>query len=101
LWIIAQVDRFGLTLRRVVTPRFAPQPFLWQRLDWHLVDHVVGQILIQIGQTVGILTQRLILPSQSVTRSDFTESFQVNDVQGRNVILATFIEEKKKRKKMK
>jgi hypothetical protein len=65
------------------------------------VDHVVGQILIQIGQTVGILTQRLILPSQSVTRSDFTESFQVNDVQGRNVILATFIEEKKKRKKMK
>jgi len=40
-----QVDGLGAPLAAVVAPRLAPQPLLRQRLDGHLVDHVVGQIL--------------------------------------------------------
>lgn len=29
----------------VVTPRLTPQPLLWKRLDDHLVDHVVREVL--------------------------------------------------------
>ncbi len=40
-----QVYRLGALLGAVVTPGLTPQPLLRQRLDGHLVDHVVGQIL--------------------------------------------------------
>ena len=46
--IVAQVDGFGLLLGDVVAPRLTPEPLLRQRLDGHLVDHVVGKILIQV-----------------------------------------------------
>lgn len=43
--------------------------------------HVVGKILIQITERVRILTQALILTSESVASRDSTELFQINDVQ--------------------
>ena len=55
-----------------------------------LVNHVVGQILIQVGQAVGILTERLILSPEAVSGRDPAESLQIHHVQGTNVVLATF-----------
>lgn len=40
-----QVYCFRALLGAVIAPCFTPQPVLRQRLDGHLVDHVVGQIL--------------------------------------------------------
>ena len=43
-----QVDGFGVLFGGVVAPGLAPEPLLRQRLDAHLVDHVVGQVLVQV-----------------------------------------------------
>ena len=115
LRIVAQVDRLGLGLGRVVAPRLAPQPLLRQRLDRHLpspfdfffsfpsrrfghigggsylVDHVVGQVLVEVGQTVGVLAEGLVLAAQSVAGGDAPEAFQVDHVQGADVVLATCV----------
>lgn len=40
-----QVDGLSPLLRCVITPRFTPKPFLREGFDWHLMDHVIGQIL--------------------------------------------------------
>lgn len=40
-----QVYGFSSGFRGVVTPGLAPQPLLWKRLDGHLVDHVVREVL--------------------------------------------------------
>ena len=52
------------------------------------MDHVVGQILVQIGQTVGILAERLVLAAQSVAGGDATETLQVDHVESADVVLA-------------
>lgn len=41
-----QINGFCSLLRGIVTPRFTPQPLLWEGLNWYLVDHVVWQILL-------------------------------------------------------
>lgn len=40
-----QVDGLGPLLRGIITPRLTPKPLLRERFDWHLMDHVIGQIL--------------------------------------------------------
>lgn len=40
-----QVDGLSPLLRCVITPRLTPKPFLREGFDWHLMDHVIGQIL--------------------------------------------------------
>lgn len=82
-----QVYGFSSDFRGVVAPGLTPQPLLWERLNGHLVDHVVGEVLktygklrkplasfssskghctcdaylVQVGQTVWVLAQGLIL----------------------------------------
>ena len=45
-----KVDRFGPGLAFIITPRFAPEPLLWQRLDGDRVYHVVGKVLVEVGK---------------------------------------------------
>jgi hypothetical protein len=54
-----QIDGFGGCLAGIRAPSLTPEPFLWQRKDRHVVNHVVGEVLVQICQTVRILTQSL------------------------------------------
>ena len=74
----------------------------------HLVDHVVGEVLVEVGQAVGVLGQRLVLAPQPVTRrdlgrtlssfychssivtmTDLPELYKVHHIDGRDVILAS------------
>ena len=74
----------------------------------HLVDHVVGEVLVEVGQAVRVLGQRLVLASQPVTRrdlgrtlstfdsrssivtmTDLTELDKIHHINGRDVILAS------------
>ncbi len=50
------------------------------------MDHVVGQVLVQVGQTVGILRKGLVLASQSITCSQLSKPKQVNNIQGTDVV---------------
>ena len=77
-----QIDGLGLGFLSVAAPGLAVEPLLGQGLDGHLVDHVVRQVLIQVGQGVGILRQTLVLAPQPVTRRNATELLQVHHVQG-------------------
>lgn len=45
LYCTHQIDGLGGLLAAIVTPCLAPQPLLRERLDPHLVDHVVRQVL--------------------------------------------------------
>ena len=64
--IVAEINRLGILQTLLTAPGLAPEPLLGQGLDGHLVDHVVGQVLVQVGQAVGVLTQSLVLSSQPV-----------------------------------
>ena len=68
--IVTEINRLGLLQTLLAAPGLAPEPLLGQRLDGDLVDHVVGQVLVQVGQTVGVLAQCLVLSSQSVSCTD-------------------------------
>ena len=68
--IVTEINRLGILQTLLAAPGLAPQPLLGQRLDGDLVDHVVGQVLVQVGQTVGVLAQCLVLSSQSVSCTD-------------------------------
>lgn len=50
------------------------------------MDHIVGEILIQIWETIGILWERVVLATKAITSSHFAESHQINYVEGRNVV---------------
>ena len=65
--IVAEINRLGILQTLLTAPGLAPEPLLGQGLDGHLVDHVVGQVLVQVGQTVGVLAQRLVLSPESVS----------------------------------
>ena len=84
--IVAEIDRLGIRLCFVRAPRFAPQPFLRKRENWHLVLGVVGQILVQIRQTAGVGRQGLVLGTQNIAYAILSEFFQVHNVESRNVI---------------
>ena len=58
-------------------------------MDGHLVHHVVGQVLVEVGQRVGVLAEGLVLPAQPVAGGDATEFHQVHDVEGADVVRAT------------
>lgn len=45
-----QVYGFSCDFRGVIAPGLTPQPLLWERLDGHLVDHVVGEVLKRDGK---------------------------------------------------
>ena len=65
--IVAEINRLGILEALLAAPGLAPEPLLGQGLDGDLVDHVVGQVLVQVGQTVGVLAQRLVLSPESVS----------------------------------
>ena len=52
------------------------------------MDHVIRQILVQIGQAIRILTQTLVLPSQPIARRNLPELPQIDHVQSADVVLA-------------
>lgn len=45
-----QIYGFSSAFGGVVAPGLAPQPLLGERLDGHLVDHVVGEVLKTDGK---------------------------------------------------
>ena len=81
-----QVNSLGSWLAGLAAPGLTPQPLLRQALDGHLVDHVVGQVLVQVGQGVGVLGESLVLAPQSVPRSQLSEPQQIHHVQSRDVV---------------
>lgn len=59
-----QVYRLGTFLGVVVAPGLTPEPLLWEGLDGHLVNHVVGQIL-ETGDRKGEQCQKCSVWRQS------------------------------------
>lgn len=55
-------------------------------MDRYSMDHVVREVLVQIGQTVRVLRECLILTPQSITCCQLSETKQVNQVQSTDVI---------------
>ncbi len=51
----------------VGAPGLAPEPLLGQTEDGHLVLGIVGQVLVQVGQTVGVARQLVVGRAQGVT----------------------------------
>ena len=81
-----QVNGLGGRLAGFATPGLAPEPLLGEALDGDLVDHVVGEVLVQVGQGVGVLGQGLVLPTEPVPCSQLSEPQQVHHVQGGDVV---------------
>ena len=57
--VVTEVNRLCLSLAFVAAPCFTPQPLLGEGLDWNLMDHVVWQVLVQVGEAVWVLGQSL------------------------------------------
>ena len=49
------------------------------------MDHVVGQILVQVGKRIRVLGQALVLASEAVAGRDFTKLFQIDNIDGAKV----------------
>ncbi len=43
-------------------------------LNFYLVNHVVGKVLIEIGERVRVLAEGLVLATQTISGSDLTEA---------------------------
>ena len=65
-WVVTEVNGLGCLLTSVTAPGLTPQPVLRKTLDGDLMDHVIGEVLVQVGQTVGVLTQSLDAVQQRV-----------------------------------
>lgn len=50
------------------------------------MDHVVGQILVQVGEAVGVPRKGVVLPAQPVSSGHFAETHQIHHVECRDVI---------------
>ena len=59
------------------------------------MHHVVGEILVEVGEGVGVLAERLVLPAQPVASSDPPELDQVHHVERADVVGPTWMEERK------
>ena len=57
--IVAEINGLCLSLALVTAPGLPPQPLLGEGLDGDLVDHVVRQVLVQVGEAVWVLGQSL------------------------------------------
>ena len=53
------------------------------------MNHVVGQVLVQVAEGVGVLAECLVLAPKSVSCCNLSELHQVNHVDGRDVIFST------------
>jgi hypothetical protein len=51
-----------------------------------LVDHVVGKVLVQVGQRIGILAQGLVLATETISRCDLSEPDQIDDIERADVV---------------
>ena len=49
-----EVDGFGGGLLVVGAPGLAPEPVLRERLDAHLMNHVVRQVLVEVRQAARV-----------------------------------------------
>lgn len=56
------------------------EPILWQREHRDVMDHIVGEILIQVGERVGISAQHLILVPESIPCRQLSETHKINDI---------------------
>mmetsp|Transcript_27566 Transcript_27566/g.92176 ORF Transcript_27566/g.92176 Transcript_27566/m.92176 type:complete len:325 (-) Transcript_27566:114-1088(-) len=84
--VVAQVDGARLGLGPVATPRLAPEPVLGQRRDGYRVLRVVGQVLVQVGQAVGVLGEGVIIHPVPVPRGPAPEEGQVHDEERADVV---------------
>ena len=50
------------------------------------MHHVVGEVLVEVGEGVGVLAERLVLPAQPVARRDPPELDQVNHIERADVV---------------
>lgn len=60
--------------------------FRLETYETNLVDHIVGEILVQVGKTVGISRKSMVLSTKTITSSHFSEADQIDHVESRDVI---------------
>jgi hypothetical protein len=51
-----------------------PKPDSCLKLNFYLVNHIVGKVLIEIGERVRVLAEGLVLATQTISSSDLTEA---------------------------
>ena len=81
-----QVNGLGSWLCFLTAPGFTPEPVLGQGLDGDRMDHIVGQVLVQIGEGVGVLGQSLVLASQPISSCHLAKRHKVHQVESADVI---------------
>mmetsp|Transcript_35991 Transcript_35991/g.94695 ORF Transcript_35991/g.94695 Transcript_35991/m.94695 type:complete len:312 (+) Transcript_35991:272-1207(+) len=84
--VVAEVDGLRARLRAVAAPRLTPQPFLGERVDGHDVLRVVRQVLVEVGERVGVLRERVVEDSVLVAVAAPPELVQVDDEEGGDVV---------------
>jgi hypothetical protein len=78
--VVAEVDRLRGRARGGAAPGLAPEPLARQRVDRHRVLRVVGQVLVEVGERVGVAREAVVDDAQPVARGGLPEALQVNDV---------------------
>lgn len=76
----------GRLERLVRTPRLAPQPVLVEGEDGDLLLHRVGQVLVQVRETVRVGRQGVVHAAKAVAGRLGAEPLQVDDIQRTDVV---------------
>mmetsp|Transcript_39866 Transcript_39866/g.94693 ORF Transcript_39866/g.94693 Transcript_39866/m.94693 type:complete len:313 (+) Transcript_39866:47-985(+) len=84
--VVAQVDGFRRRFGFVPAPGFAPQPFPREREDRDLVLGIVGEILVQVCEAVGILREAVVDDAELIPRGGLPETLEVDHIQGTDVV---------------
>lgn len=50
--------------------------------DWHIVLHVVGEVLVEVGETVRVGGELVVLLSKTVSTGHLAEDLEVDDEEG-------------------
>mmetsp|Transcript_6942 Transcript_6942/g.19662 ORF Transcript_6942/g.19662 Transcript_6942/m.19662 type:complete len:340 (+) Transcript_6942:98-1117(+) len=87
LGVLAEVHCLRQRLGLPRAPALAPEPLRRQAEDLQVALHVVGQILVQVGQAVGVLRERLVDVAQGVPGPVGAEELEVHHEQGGYVVV--------------
>ena len=89
--VVAEVDCLGGGFGGVPTPGLAPEPRLVERVDRHHVLRIVGQVLVEVGERVGVLRERVVEDPILVAVGAPAELVQVDDKERRDVVRLAWV----------